>query len=63
MTYDYICQVCQHAWEAEQRITDPALVVCPACGCETAKRLISGAPGWWERYRKNWSGLRLKGQT
>jgi putative FmdB family regulatory protein len=43
MTYEYECTdlPCRHLWEAEQRITETPLKVCPACGKETAKRLIS----------------------
>lgn len=43
-TYDYECQndQCQHAFEAEQRISEDPLKVCPKCEKETAKRLISG---------------------
>jgi len=43
MTYEYQCTdlACQHKWEAEQRITEPAMTVCPACGRDTARRLIS----------------------
>jgi putative FmdB family regulatory protein len=43
MTYEYQCTdpPCCHLWEAEQRITEAPLKVCPACGKETAKRLIS----------------------
>jgi len=43
MTYEYECTepTCRHHWEAEQRITEPAIKVCPLCGCETARRLIS----------------------
>lgn len=44
MTYEYCCTdvSCQHTWEAEQKITENALVTCPKCGRYTAKRLISG---------------------
>jgi putative FmdB family regulatory protein len=45
MTYEYICQECNHKWEAEQKITDPPLEKCPRCGKPAAKRLISGGTG------------------
>lgn len=56
MTYEYQCTdlVCQHRWEAEQKITEPAMTACPACGKETARRLISkstfvlNGPGWFK---------------
>ena len=28
-TYDYVCAKCQHHFEKSQRITDPALTICP----------------------------------
>lgn len=45
MTYSYTCTHCKANWEAEQKITDLPLTICPKCGEESAKRLISGAPG------------------
>jgi putative FmdB family regulatory protein len=41
-TYEYACAACGDAWEVEQRITEPALKKCPACGKNAAKRQISG---------------------
>lgn len=41
MTYEYACTSCNHEWESEQSIKDEPLKVCPNCGKETAKRLIS----------------------
>jgi putative FmdB family regulatory protein len=41
-TYEYACSACTHAWEQTQRITEPAVEVCPSCGATTAHRLISG---------------------
>lgn len=45
MTYEYECP-CGHRWEATQRISDEPLRGCPACGAETARRLISGGGGF-----------------
>lgn len=45
-TYEYLCQACQHTWEAEQRISDPPLEECPACKAPQAKRQISGGAGF-----------------
>jgi putative FmdB family regulatory protein len=42
MTYEYVCTSCGNAWEAEQRISEPALDTCPKCNEKTAKRQISG---------------------
>jgi putative FmdB family regulatory protein len=41
-TYEYACDACGGAWEAEQRITDPPLKKCPTCGKSKARRQISG---------------------
>lgn len=60
-TYEYICEACEHAWEEEQRMVDPALTTCPECKKESAKRQISkssfvlagGGVGWFkEGYSK-----------
>ena len=40
-TYEYVCRDCQHRWELEQKITEPAVVHCPRCQRPTAQRLIS----------------------
>lgn len=45
MTYEYQCKACGHEWQAEQKITEEAQKVCPACGEEKAQRLISGGVG------------------
>ena len=42
-TYEYACEACENAWEAEQRITEAALKDCPKCGEPKARRLISGS--------------------
>src|SRR5215813_8577789 len=41
-TYEYVCTSCQNQWEEIQKISEPALEVCPKCGKSTAKRQISG---------------------
>jgi putative FmdB family regulatory protein len=46
MTYEYLCTACDHEWEAEQRISEAPLEVCPACGGRTAKRQVSGGAGF-----------------
>jgi len=40
-TYEYACANCGNQWEEVQRITEPALQVCPKCKKHTAKRQIS----------------------
>jgi putative FmdB family regulatory protein len=46
MTYEYVCEVCGHQWEAEQSIKDRPLKKCVSCGEERAKRLVSGGTGF-----------------
>ncbi len=41
-TYEYLCSSCANAWEEVQKISEPALEVCPKCHQHTAKRQISG---------------------
>ena len=41
-TYEYRCNQCGHELEAFQKITEPALKLCPACNQEKLERLISG---------------------
>ncbi|MCB2426925.1 FmdB family zinc ribbon protein [Methylophaga pinxianii] len=48
--YEYRCDACNHNFEALQKISDDALVDCPACQQPSLKKLISAA------------GFRLKGQ-
>jgi putative FmdB family regulatory protein len=51
-TYEYQCEKCQRTFEVRQRITEPPLSVCEACGGRV-KRLLSPAPfilkgeGWY----------------
>ena len=39
-TYEYSCPTCG-SFDAEQRITAPALTACPTCGSPQVERLIS----------------------
>jgi putative FmdB family regulatory protein len=51
-TYEYQCEKCQRVFEVRQRITEPPLSTCDACGGRV-KRLLSPAPfilkgeGWY----------------
>jgi putative FmdB family regulatory protein len=51
-TYEYQCDKCQRVFEVRQRISDPPLVSCEACG-GSIRRLLSPAPfilkggGWY----------------
>ncbi|MBK8163785.1 MAG: zinc ribbon domain-containing protein [Gammaproteobacteria bacterium] len=41
--YEYSCGACGHALEAMQKMNDPALTDCPACGKPALKKQISAA--------------------
>ncbi|MBK1731496.1 FmdB family zinc ribbon protein [Thiococcus pfennigii] len=57
--YEYRCESCGHELEALQKISDPPLTDCPACGQATLKKKISAAGfrlkggGWYETDFKN----------
>lgn len=52
--YEYRCESCAHELEKIQKMSDEAIVDCPACGRPALKRLISAAAfrlkgsGWYE---------------
>ena len=51
--YEYRCGDCGHQVEAMQRVSDPALSDCPACGKPELRKLVSAAgfqlkgTGWY----------------
>lgn len=51
-TYEYECGACRRVFEVKQRISEPPLTTCDACGGEV-RRLLSAAPfilkgkGWY----------------
>src|SRR5215475_284035 len=51
-TYEYECLKCRRVFEIRQRISEPPLTVCDACGGQV-RRLLSAAPfilkgeGWY----------------
>ena len=52
--YEYLCQSCGHELEVIQKVADPRLTECPACGKpELNKQLTASAfrlsgSGWYE---------------
>ncbi len=52
--YEYRCQSCDHDLEVMQKLSDPELSDCPACGKPELKKLISAVgfrlkgSGWYE---------------
>ncbi len=51
--YAYKCESCAHAKDVLQKISDPLLTVCPACGAATFKKQLTAAgfqlkgSGWY----------------
>ena len=52
-TYDYVCDACGNRFEKFQSFKDDPIKVCPVCGKESARRVISAAgvifkgSGWY----------------
>lgn len=52
--YEYVCQSCGATLDALQKISDPPLIDCEACGNPTLKKKISApsfrlkGQGWYE---------------
>ena len=57
--YEYRCLECGFQDEYLQKVTEPQLTVCPSCGKETFKKLLSAAgfqlkgSGWYATDFKN----------
>ncbi|WP_298009982.1 FmdB family zinc ribbon protein [uncultured Aquabacterium sp.] len=49
--YAYRCESCGHAKDVLQKISDPVLSTCPACGAETFKKQLTAAG-----FQLKWSG-------
>lgn len=51
--YEYRCQLCGHALEKLQKMSDPDLLDCPSCQAPGLRRLVSAAgfqlkgSGWY----------------
>jgi putative FmdB family regulatory protein len=51
--YAYRCEACGHAKDVLQKISDPVLTTCPACGAEAFKKQVTAAgfqlkgSGWY----------------
>lgn len=65
--YEYHCESCDHSLEALQKISDAALVDCPACSKPSLKKQISAAGfrlsggGWYETDFKSGKKKNLAG--
>ena len=51
--YAYRCESCGHAKDVLQKLSDPVLTVCPACGADTFRKQVTAAgfqlkgSGWY----------------
>jgi len=51
--YAYRCESCGHAKDVLQKMSDPVLTTCPACGAESFKKQVTAAgfqlkgSGWY----------------
>ncbi|HNU10498.1 MAG TPA: zinc ribbon domain-containing protein [Rubrivivax sp.] len=51
--YAYRCSACGHAKDVLQKLSDPLLTTCPACGAETFEKQVTAAgfqlkgSGWY----------------
>lgn len=68
--YEYRCTDCGHELEALQKISDPKLTTCPACGKESLTKLVSASAfvlkgsGWYVTdFRDKKSGTNGKSKT
>jgi putative FmdB family regulatory protein len=67
--YEYRCEHCGHEMEALQKLSDAALIDCPACGQASLKKLISAAGfrlkggGWYETDFKSSGRRNLAGDS
>lgn len=65
--YEYQCADCCHSMEAIQKMSDPVLVDCPACGKAALKKCVSAPSfrlaggGWYETDFKTGSKKNLAG--
>ncbi len=52
--YEYRCSACDHEFDKLQKLSDEPLKICPECGKDELKKLVSAAgfrlkgSGWYE---------------
>ena len=67
--YGYACKGCEHAFDALQKMSDPKLVDCPACGEATLQKQLSApkfrlkGQGWYETDFKTGDKRNLAGDA
>ncbi len=66
--YGYVCSDCGHELDELQKVSDPPLVDCPACGQPTLRRQLSAprfrlkGQGWYETDFKKDNQRNLAGE-
>jgi len=67
--YAYRCTACGHAKDVLQKIADPVLTTCPACGAETFQKQLTAAgfqlkgSGWYATDFKGGSNAAKPAET
>lgn len=68
--YAYRCSTCGHAKDVLQKVSDPLLSTCPACGAETFSKQVTAAgfqlkgSGWYVTdFRNGSAGSASKGDA
>ena len=67
--YEYRCSACGHQDEFLQKISDPAITECPACGKPALQKLLSAAgfqlkgSGWYATDFKGSKPAEKKGEA
>src|SRR5690242_12449709 len=57
--YEYRCEACGEEHEALQKVSEPPLTVCPACGKPALKKQLSAAG--FQRKGSGWYATDFKG--
>ena len=67
--YEYRCSACGHQDEFLQKVSDPAITECPACGKHALQKLLSAAgfqlkgSGWYATDFKGSKPAEKKGEA
>ncbi len=67
--YGYNCNSCEHSFDALQKMSDPKLVDCPACGEPSLRKMLSApkfrlkGKGWYETDFKTGDKRNIAGDT
>jgi putative FmdB family regulatory protein len=67
--YEYRCAECEHQEEHLQKVSDPVLKVCPACGKKSYRKMLSAAgfqlkgSGWYATDFKSKPAEKKKTET